>query len=314
MSNMKVPAALHPEAIFSKSKEYIRKALLRKEGNDLDEYQLWSSLALELLGKAALAKIHPSLIADPTHAPSLFAAAGHNLSTDVKTIAAHTLFERLRTVVPRFDERTKKFCSEIALRRNAELHSGETPFKAMRLDAWEAQYWHAAQIILEPLGAGLDDWLGASQSESPKALLRHSIEARRQAVAVRVERSKEDFLGRKKADQKSALDQAASRHAYHYRNLFTLVSDNEWGCECPACTGLAFMAGVQINEEVVDTYGDEDGAWESVETTYSAEQFHCPVCDLFLDGGDEIEAAGLDTLYSETSEREMEYEPEYGND
>jgi len=31
----------------------------RTVSGDLDEYQLWASLALELLGKAALARIHP---------------------------------------------------------------------------------------------------------------------------------------------------------------------------------------------------------------------------------------------------------------
>ena len=47
-----------------------------KNTKDIDEYQLWASLALELLGKAALARIHPSLIADPNHQISLFAASG----------------------------------------------------------------------------------------------------------------------------------------------------------------------------------------------------------------------------------------------
>jgi hypothetical protein len=65
---------------------------------------------------------------------------------------------------------------------------------------------------------------------------------------------------------------------------------------------------------VVDTYGDEYGAWEQVDVRYSAEQFHCPVCDLFLDGSDEIDYADLETEHSETEEREMEYEPDYGND
>lgn len=139
MLDKKLLPALDPESLLTKSKLYIQKSLLRKESGDLDEYQLWASLALELLGKSSLAGLHPSLVADPNHASSLFAAAGVNLSTDIKTIAAHTLFERLRHVIPKFDEKTKKFCSEIALRRNSELHSGETPFKSMRLDAWEAQ-------------------------------------------------------------------------------------------------------------------------------------------------------------------------------
>lgn len=314
MSENNLLPALSSDAIFGKSKRYIQKALLRKESGDLDEYQLWASLALELLGKSALAQIHPSLIVDPTHFQSLFAASGVNISTDVKTIAAHTLFERLRHLRPAFDEKVKIFCNAIAQRRNAELHSGEAPFRSMRTDAWEAQYWHAAQIILEMVKSSLDDWLGASQAETPKTILKHAFEAKRQAVIIRVERAREFFESRKKADRENALAEADSRHAYHYRNLFTLIGDNEWATKCPACGGKAFLTGTQIEEAVVDTYGNEDGAWESVEKTFSAEQFHCPVCDLFLDGTEEIEAAGLDVYHSENDEREMEYEPGYGND
>jgi len=48
--------AIDGNALHSKSKVYIGRALARKGAGDLDEYQLWASLALELLGKAALAR------------------------------------------------------------------------------------------------------------------------------------------------------------------------------------------------------------------------------------------------------------------
>lgn len=103
--------ALGSDQLYAKSQAYITRALHRKGSGELDEYQLWASLALELLGKAALSSIHPSLIVDPTHYPSLFAAARVNFTTDVKTIGAHTLFERLRHLSARFDERVRGFCN-----------------------------------------------------------------------------------------------------------------------------------------------------------------------------------------------------------
>lgn len=117
----------------------------------LDEYQLLASLALELLGKAALARKYPSLVVDPTHWQSMFVAAGVNVTTDVKTITAKALFERLTHLVPRFDKTIQKFCQDIAERRNAELHSADLPFRTMRLDAWEARYWHAYDTILHQM-------------------------------------------------------------------------------------------------------------------------------------------------------------------
>lgn len=309
-----VQIALSHEALFGKAKVYIGRALLRKEQGDTDEYQLWASLALELVGKALLARIHPSLIVDPTHFESLFAASGINVSTDIKTITAKTLFERLRHIAPRFDEKVRKFCVGIALRRNSELHSGETPFKTMRLDAWEAQYWHAGQIILEQMDVTLEDWLGASAAKAPKEIIKHAAAAKQQAVEVRVDRAREEFEQKKKVDREKIIADAAARTANHYKDRFSLNCDKTWEVECPACRSRAFLAGIRFDEEVVDTYSDEDGAWEEVEAQYSAEEFACPVCELALTDSDEIEYAGLDIDFAEREERELTYEQDYGND
>jgi hypothetical protein len=307
--------SISPDALLGKSKLYIQKALRRKDDDDLDEYQLWASLALELLGKAALATKHPSLIVDPHHFQSLLAACAINISTDIKTIAAHTLFDRLKVLHRSFNEKVSSFCFKIAQRRNAELHSGETPFRSMRSDMWEAQYWHAAQLILDTMGLSLENWLGSARAEAPKNIVKHAAEAKKHAVSIRIRHARETFEERKKSERERALADAEDRKSYHYRDLFTVSGDRNWEGRCPACRGKAFLTGNQIEEQVLDTYQDNDGAaWESVEKFYSAEQFRCPVCDLFLTDLDEIEAANIDSDHSETDERELQYEPEYGND
>src|SRR3984893_17473988 len=88
-----ITTALSADALMGKSQAYIGRALVAKAAGSMGEYQLWASLALELVGKAALAKIHPCLVADPQSYAWLFAAAGINISTDIKTIIAKTLFE-----------------------------------------------------------------------------------------------------------------------------------------------------------------------------------------------------------------------------
>lgn len=178
--------AINSDALHTKSKIYIGRAMSRKAAGDLDEYQLWASLALELLGKATLARQHPSLVVDPTHWPSIFVAAGINVTTDVKTITAKTLFERLVHFVPRFDQVIQKFCQDIAERRNAELHSADLPFRTMRLDAWEARYWHACDTILSKMGSSLEHWLGATDAKAPRELLEEAAKALEAAVKLRV--------------------------------------------------------------------------------------------------------------------------------
>jgi hypothetical protein len=106
MSKTFVSTTLAADTLLAKSKAFIARALAAKGRNELGEYQLWSSLALEALGEAALADGHPCLVADPQSPASMFAAAGMNINPDVKTITAKTLFERLTHLSKRFDQKT----------------------------------------------------------------------------------------------------------------------------------------------------------------------------------------------------------------
>ena len=314
MKTVSLLPAVSSEAILAKSKAYIQRALRCKGAGDLDEYQLWASLALELLGKTCLARIHPSLIVNPQDNISLFAASGVNVGTDIKTIGSHTLYDRLRYIAKGFDESVRKFCDDISQRRNAELHSGEVPFKEMKLEAWESRFWHAAQLILDCIGSSLEEWLGANQSKAPKELLAHAQRAVIDAALIRVEQTKAQFLARKKKEREEALAASWTKEIYHFPGLFELLSDAEWETKCPSCGGKAYMAGIKV-EEVVSDYTDEEyDAEETVDKHYVGEEFRCPVCNLHLASMVEIEAAGLETVHVETEVRERRYEEEYNND
>jgi hypothetical protein len=305
--------AINCDALHAKSKVYIGRALTRKGAGDLDEYQLWASLALELLGKAALARKHPSLVVDPTHWQSMFVAAGINVTTDVKTITAKTLFERLAHVVPRFDKRIQKFCQDIAERRNAELHSADLPFRTMRLEAWEACYWHACDTILHQMGSSLEHWLGAADAKAPRQLLDEAAKALNAAVKLRVNAAKEQFAALKRSERERLAGEAGLREPQHQAGLFRGSYDEIWAESCPACGCRAFMTGKQTGEDISEER-DEHAIWEVVDREFVGEEFRCPTCELTLIGSDEIDAAGLNYIHEDQQEREMEYEPDYGND
>lgn len=304
---------INGDALHGKSKVYISRALIRKGLGDLDEYQLWASLALELLGKAALARKHPSLVVDPTHWQSLFVAAGVNVTTDVKTITAKTLFERLVHLVPRFDKTVQKFCQEISERRNAELHSADLPFQTMRLDAWEARYWHACDTILQQMETSLEQWLGAADAKAPRQLLDEAAKALDAAVKLRVEAATERFESLKKAERDQLASEAKLREPMHQASLFKGRYDKIWTEDCPACKCRAFMTGEQTGEDISEEH-DEEAIWEIVDREFVGEEFRCPTCELTLAGSDEIIATGMDYIHEDQQEREMEYEPDYGND
>jgi hypothetical protein len=305
--------AINGDALHAKSKVYVSRALTRKSAGDLDEYQLWASLALELLGKAALARRHPSLVVDPSHWQSMFVAAGINVTTDVKTITAKTLFDRLAHLVPRFDKTIQNFCKSIAERRNAELHSADLPFHAMRLEAWEARYWHACDTILRAMDSSLEHWVGAADAEAPRQLLDEAAKALDAAVKLRVEAAKEQFAARKKFERERVTAEAELREPGPQAALFKGTYDEIWTESCPACGCRAFMTGEQTGEDISEER-DEYAIWEVVDREFVGEEFRCPTCELTLTGSDEIDAAGLNYIHEDQQEREMEYEPDYGND
>ena len=311
---MTVPPALDPDALLAKSTDYVRRALRRKDEDDLDEYQLWASLALELLGKAALARAHPCLIADPNHAPSLFAAAGRPYDTDIKTITAKTLFSRLRQMEKRFDANVEKFCTGISERRNAELHSGDVPFRAMKLETWEGRFWHAADLVLRMQDRSLADWLGTDRSGGPDEIVVHAREARRSAAELRLESATTAFKDKKKAERDDLLAKAAVSPFFPNQKVFEEYYEGTWTTVCPACGGRAYAGGDQIDEFILEPDHDYGAAWETVELIFSPQEFRCPVCDFHAEGFDELDAVGLAGEHHVTTEREMEYEPDYGND
>ena len=306
-------AALSADALLGKSKAYISRALAAKGRKSMGEYQLWASLALELLGKSALAAVHPCLIADPQSFVSLFAAAGMNVGTDIKTITAKTLFERLTHVTKRFDKRTQEFCENMSLKRNAELHSGEAPFEASLPSSWEGRFWHTAEIILEACDQTIVSWLGADQARAPKELLSEYVHAVEETAKVRVETAAELFASWGKKAREEAHAKADALTSWEMRRNFRLVADKIWETRCPACKAKAFLAGVKYNEEPSEEESEEYDE-EMVDVFYVAEEFERPSCHLHLDSRDAIAATGVDVDHVETEARQREYEPEYLNE
>lgn len=64
--------ASDPDALWLKARLFINHAMDAGEPRSYDERALWASLALELLGKAALARVSPLLIAQPNEEGGIY--------------------------------------------------------------------------------------------------------------------------------------------------------------------------------------------------------------------------------------------------
>ena len=296
-----VPPAIHHDALLGKSKVFVQRALTSKTRREREAYQLWAALALELLGKAALASIHPCLVANPEHLNSIFAAAGIRIGVDVRTITARTVYKRLSILSREFDRKVMDSCIAVTEKRNAELHSGDSPFSGSKFTNWEARYWYAADLILKMLGMTFDEWIGPNDAKESSEIVVQIREATKKAVAQRIAICEE---------------KVASRPRRIKAGEFTQNGDHTWIAECPACENEGEMVGMSWHEQTIDTeFDDPTEEWyDLIETQYCGEEFVCPFCNLHLYNYEELDASGIETEYCDEEYRVAEFVEEYNNE
>lgn len=312
------PTAIAPDTLLAKSKLHAKRSLEAKAAGLDIECQLWAATALELLAKAQLSHIHPSLIVEPDNPNSLLEANGVATGTTVRTISASVAYARLKHTVPHFNTPVHDECKKLANRRNAELHSGEAACAAMPSKAWEGNFWNAADLILSSMELDLREWLGAD-SRAPQSLLKEYRQAEKKAAAQRVEHHASLFkltplgkLGKVKFEE--LVRKTSIEDPQRYIDQFRYLYVKYWHQECPSCATFGIAAGDEDWKEPAEDQSSADYGYQIVEHAYSPSEFYCPTCELSLVGEIAVSAAGITDVFIEDQEEEIEYEPEYGND
>lgn len=312
--------AFDAAALWNKSRLFVDRALKARDNNDDLEYHLWAALSLELLGKAALATIHPALVADPSDFKSLLAACRPEGMSQTRSIGSKTVFDRLRIVSQDFDDRASRECKLMATRRNAELHSGESPVAGLDPRAWVPAFWRSAKILILEQGKSLEDWVGSEEAARTEAILADTAEVIRQTVIARIERRRNEFNRRYPLHSETRRDVEQRAEIRPYPSYYIHPWDAYESAVCPACGVKAWVFGYEVDREVVDERMESDGPgkWDYryvhiVRVTCSVEAFECLECMLKLDGTDEIEIAELLPEFEQEIEEEPQYE-EYGNE
>jgi hypothetical protein len=299
--------ALNYEDFWNKSKTLIERALEKRNDQLFEEFQFWAAIALELLGKAALAKIHPTLIVNPEKFDHLLIACGHIVSTDYRTITARTLFERCRRVVTDFDKVAEDFCVLLANRRNSDLHSGEVPFAGISIDSWQPKYWQITKLFLTCQDRTLADFVGPAEAEAAEAIISDASTALSRAVEGRIRKHRQIFEETHPADSQEQV----RKHALIA--VSARLTKAQQTSMCPACNSPGILTGeFQLDEQVGP---DEEEPWlMQVRRFYGSELFECIVCGLKLTGINEIAATNIPVEFEKIEFEEIDYEPEYGND
>lgn len=299
------------DALWFKAKLFLNRAMDGSEERAFDERALWASLALELLGKAALSRTSPLLIAEPTEdGKNLLVAAGlvqgEALFTSVR---AKTIFSRCQRAFPPFSEDEAK---RITAARNEYLHGGTPGFTQIPELAWWPRYWRQAVILNNAVDCTIDELVGPDREAEVEAHLtqnkqnmEHRVEMLIHQASTRLAQHKAGTLPAKVAKQWTP--------GSHPTYLGLTHSSAE---TCPACGSNALLEGdYTLDTQLeVERYSDDD--WGAAVTlTIASEHFGCSNCGLILATSDLLEGAGLPTSFHvEGDGDDLAIEPEYGND
>ncbi|MCX5328088.1 hypothetical protein [Streptomyces sp. NBC_00140] len=273
---------------------------------DNEVFALWLLLGLEFLLRAPLAKVHPTLLAEPD-GPSILNAAGFPRkpnTRDPKSIPTHTVITRLLTVVEDFEERKDEATFLTGL-RNHELHSGDS---ALSIDPslWLPKFTRVTQVLCNHLGLTPDDLLGDEVVKLGKQLVDAEDKKISHEVTKRIAASLKKF---------EAIDDDA---VTSLRASARPGPESQWehSVNCPACESKAWPA-LEAVRRTNERF--EDGVIYA-NVISIAKSLSCAVCGLSLSGPSEMKSAGLPQQFTHEEEDSIEdryldtYEPDYGND
>lgn len=282
--------AWDPQALYAKAERYIQQA----QGPDTDdwEYALWSSLSLELLARAALANVHPVLLAEPDRLGSnVISALGFqplDKKFEPKSIPITEVFRRLAALQPDFLEEYEKFGILHTGRRNAELHSGEIAFDGIKSASWQPRFYRTCEALLTSMGKTLEDFVGTDEAKAAKLLIAADADESAKAVQSDVDAHRKVWDGKGENERATLSKQAelwARRQAGHR-------------VTCPACKSPALVFGSAVSAATRKL--DGDAIIERQE--YLPTHFECVACGLKITNLSRLAVVKLADRYFNTQE------------
>jgi hypothetical protein len=278
-------------------------------------FPLWSSLGLELLARAAVAKVHPVLLADPQQGENLLYACGFPSTAAPKSVPAKTVFHRLTVVLPGFSETDFKFCTALMEMRNAELHSGELPFDKYPATKWFPQLCRICKVLTGFCEKTLADLIGNEEAKAAEEAI-SALETKLHAEVNRLIK-----------DAKTAFDELSveTRLENIKKAKDELVRHMDWKArkvKCPACEVQGILQGKIL--KMLNPRATGDGIEERA--VIMPVKFSCLACGLDLPTHQHLFIAGMAEHYTETSLADpkdyygIEFDPseyygeEYGNE
>lgn len=264
----------------------------KAEGIDKDEweYALWTSLALELLARAALSNISPILLAENERTWShLYNALGFDPIEgrySPRSVAISEVLKRLSAILPDFLKEHEAFGVEHTGRRNAELHSGERSFDGIKSSSWQPRYYETCQVLLKSMGAELEDFVSKDEAKVARELIEAAADESAKAVLGDVSAHKKVWEG-KSDDERTTLSSQA---------LLWATRQTGHRVHCPSCKNISLVFGEPVSSPSQTL--EDDMVVEKTE--YLPNRFECVACQLKISGYSRLNAVELGERFVNT--------------
>ncbi|MFF0496469.1 hypothetical protein ACFYU5_08705 [Nocardia aobensis] len=303
------------DQFWIKAKLFLNRAMDPSNDRTEDEKQLWAALALELLAKAALCKVSPILVAEPTEDGShvLKAAGLIEGEAHFTTARASTIFKRCQKVFRPFSEEE---ATKISSGRNEYLHGAALGITGIPAHAWWPRFWAQAHILLTAQGADISLLVGPERVNAVEVHLAQNKKNIEHQLTSRIEAAKLS-LARFRDGRMSGTEQAK----WQAWPRWTPVLEYSTEATCPACSNIGRLEGSEIVDRRVTEYGADERdhfIGTIAEIDVSPDYFSCQTCHLVLDKFELILESELGeegfTVEVDPEDLEDWFEPEYGND
>lgn len=284
------------DPLWAKARLFFERAF--NESRDDPAFGLWCSLGLELLARAALASVSPTLLAEPDndHKHLLHALGRGSDRVPRKSISTAQVFALCRQLFgASFTEDDFKAAMALVNRRNEELHTGAAAFAEYQPREWLPGFYRVSRNLAEAIGETLDNLFGNEEAEVAQDTLAENENDTRQRVKSAIAAYARVFREKSEVERQAAAERAEKQGA-------ELAYQRHHRVTCPACKCIATVQGKTFGKEHTTHEEDTIKVRQAVYPT----SFSCSACGLQLTGYTELNTAGLGGHYTRT----MAYTPE----
>lgn len=284
------------EALRNKASLYFDRAFAAENEEDAELFALWMHLGLELLERAAVAKVNPALLALATKPGSLLYGLGLEPQADpLGLISAQTdtVIGLCEKFVPGFGSGEAAVCHEARRRRNAELHTAAATMTDAE-SGWLGRVFAVCKVLADHLGVDLAQLFGAEEATQAERLIAEDAASVHKEVRAAINKAGQ-VAAKLSAPARAERESDAKVEMLDTRGD-PLGSDGGGKprvlreVPCPGCETKVGLRGEVVRSGAPRV--DQDGQLVQTDIALPT-RLGCPVCELELIGIAQLTDAGL---------------------